>query len=248
MDAAHRRELDDLRRRAYGPGPGIADDPDAVRRLEELEREARGPAATPPPSAPAPEAIAPDDPAPEEPAEAEASRPSRAGALALVAAGLVAAAGAFAIAPLWEPSPAESPPAEEYVYPADLHAEQLATIDLDAFPGRYVDPGSAEAPAFAADQQPDWARPLGLFFGWQLWVAGGAGAAGDEHCITIVRGTDVRSRCEPPRTQDLGLLHVSLAAADITADELPRPMADNERIRFRWLEPGVLEVLLGSSD
>lgn len=40
MDAATRRELDDLRRRAYGPGSGL-DDPAARSRLTELEDEVR---------------------------------------------------------------------------------------------------------------------------------------------------------------------------------------------------------------
>lgn len=41
MDAATRRELDDLRRRAYGPGAGLDHDPVAQARLTELEDEVR---------------------------------------------------------------------------------------------------------------------------------------------------------------------------------------------------------------
>ena len=52
MDAATRRELDELRRRAYGPHPDIADDPAAVARLIALEDLAR-------PARPATESIRP---------------------------------------------------------------------------------------------------------------------------------------------------------------------------------------------
>ena len=41
MDAATRAELDALRRRAYGPAADIAEDPQALSRLEELEQLAR---------------------------------------------------------------------------------------------------------------------------------------------------------------------------------------------------------------
>mgnify|MGYP001088597535 CR=1 FL=1 len=41
MDAASRRELDALRRRAWGAGGGLDDDPAAQARLAELEAESR---------------------------------------------------------------------------------------------------------------------------------------------------------------------------------------------------------------
>ncbi|TQJ31884.1 hypothetical protein [Microbacterium sp. SLBN-146] len=44
LSADDARELADLRRRAYGPGADIADDPAAVRRLRELEDGRRSPA------------------------------------------------------------------------------------------------------------------------------------------------------------------------------------------------------------
>ena len=40
-------------------------------------------------------------------------------------------------------------------------------------------------------------------------------------------------------------LRVSIAASDIPVGELPDPMAPRDRIRFRWLDNGRVELVLG---
>ncbi|MEV8274678.1 hypothetical protein [Microbacterium sp. NPDC077184] len=50
MDAASRRELDALRRRAWGAGGGLDDDPAAQARLAELEAESRAESSAGPPA------------------------------------------------------------------------------------------------------------------------------------------------------------------------------------------------------
>lgn len=57
------RELDDLRKRAYGPDADILRDPDALRRLHELEAQVRADEPAPTFSAAAPAQTAPQDPA-----------------------------------------------------------------------------------------------------------------------------------------------------------------------------------------
>ena len=47
------------------------------------------------------------------------------------------------------------------------------------------------------------------------------------------------------RASSANELRVSIAASDIPAGELPDPMAGRDRIRFRWLDDGRVELVLG---
>lgn len=85
-------ELRALRARAYGPGADISSDPDALRRLAELEARTRAPLAeterelaSPPEQAPPPSPI----PEPVEPASAARPRRTRVRVALLVAAAVV---------------------------------------------------------------------------------------------------------------------------------------------------------------
>ena len=57
---------------------------------------------------------------------------------------------------------------------------------------------------------------------------------------------DIREKCGGIGAQGVGLLWLSVAGADIAPEELPAPMADDDRIRFWWLPSGAIEVVLGS--
>lgn len=258
MDAPDRAELDALRRRAYGPGADIHDSPIAVARLIELEDRARAEA-----SAPAPTLIGADDiPAATRPATQTAQRSSaddvaparptrrRWGLIAAATAvGAVAVAVAVTQLPNAQaPAAAPTPPMDDrFMYHGDPGSETLMTISLDAAFGPAVDvPVAGGEPTFPATTALDWALPLGEYFGWQLWVAGGTGDDTDEHCILIERGADVRAQCLPPEEQVAGKLSVSIDGSDIVADQLPRPMDDDESIRFWWMADGDVDVVLGS--
>ncbi|GAA1975368.1 hypothetical protein [Microbacterium pumilum] len=259
MDAADRAELDALRRRAYGRGADIHDQPAAVARLIELEDLARAETVTNPhwparaddigtrtrPASRSSPATAVSDIVPP-------ARPPRR-RWGLIASAIAVGAVAVAVALTQLPSPqspaaAPTPPMDDrFMYHGDPGSETLMTISLDGAFGPSVDvPVEGGQPTFPATTTLDWALPLGEYFGWQLWVAGGTGDETDEHCILIQRGTVVRAQCLPPAEQVAGKLSVSLEETDIVPEELPRPMDDDESIRFWWLDSGKVDVVLGS--
>ena len=259
MDAAERAELDALRRRAYGRGADIHDQPGAVARLIELEDLARTETVT---RAPSPTGAdqggtrprstglsAPAAPVSDIAAPARLSRRRWGLIAAATAVGAIAVAVALTQLPSAQsPAAAPTPPMDDrFMYHGDPDSETLMSISLDAAFGPSVDvPVEDDGPTFPATTTLDWALPLGDYFGWQLWVAGGTGDENDEHCILIRRGTDVRARCLPPAEQVAGKLSVSLDPSDIAPEQLPRPMDDDESIRFWWLGGGEVDVVLGS--
>jgi hypothetical protein len=168
----------------------------------------------------------------------------------LAAAAIVAAV--VLTRPNGEPLPASTPSpsatGREYVFTADPHSETLLRIRTDGAFGGYIElPTDDPPPPFPSRTALDWAVHLGEYYGWTLWMAGGTGGdEQDEHCLLIQRGDDTRARCADRKGQELGILRVSLAGADIDPAELPAPMAETDRIRFWWLQSGAIEVVLGS--
>jgi len=279
MDAATRAELEDLRRRAYGPEADIRDDPVALARLGELEDQARGGATPVEPPEPEPEPE--PEPAPvgtatlpePDPAESDAppaARPSRArSAVFRAGAGALAVVAVMAV---WSsidqstaPAPTisltgEAPTVAAPVAPAELtaigilagiapDARELLNVTLDGSFGNFVDlPLDGDAPVFPTAQRLEWAAPLGEYYGWDLWIAGGTGAEEDDYCILIRHEDDVRANCAPASLRRYGALQVSVAAADIDPQERPAQMTDEQRIGFWWLDGGAVEIALGTFD
>lgn len=155
MDAASRRELDALRRRAWGAGGGLDDDPAAQARLAELEEEsraqspagppARGVAAAPDgtarpdvtaapavPGMPEPPAVEPESPHPQRPAPP--SSPRRTGHRARLAAALVGGAAAVTLAgALLAPLLGDTLPGADHTELRTIEdAVRDATVFLDA--------------------------------------------------------------------------------------------------------------------
>ncbi|MGZ0712463.1 hypothetical protein ACWPKO_29405 (plasmid) [Coraliomargarita sp. W4R53] len=261
MDAAQRAELDDLRRRAYGPTPQNPLDTEDIARLTLLEEMLRP---TPHAAASTLNSHAPDPqnmPAQQETATAEPEiqpepRQPRAAPriLALVAAGITALllagqwidwSGFTTSAPTPTSEPAEAVvAASALVFPEDPYSEPLLSVSLNGYFGNYIDlPSDQETPAFPAGSAMQWASPLGEYYGWDLWIAG-SGPDG-EHCILIERDDEVRSRCVAVADKPLGSLRVSLAGRDIPAEET-LVMAYDQRVHFAWRENGVIDVVLGS--
>jgi hypothetical protein len=133
------------------------------------------------------------------------------------------------------------------VFTADPHSERLVSIRRDLPFGGYIElPADTPTPAFPATTPIRWTASLGDYYGWELWIAGGAGTSDDEHCILIRREDETRGRCVDAEGQRLGTLRVSIAGADIPAEELAEPLSDDQRIRFWWLDSGTIDVVLGS--
>jgi hypothetical protein len=268
MDAAERAELEVLRRRAYGVDSDIHDDPAALAGLNELEELAR-PAAAP---APAPDPLEHATPmptaavdaiteaGPPDPVERPRARVSRSALVTSAAVVLAVVVGAVLLRPtVSEPSgteptePAATAPAREldstWVYAGDPDAQRLMTISLDSSYTNYVDwPTDRPIPEFPSTNPLRWATPIGRYYGWSLWVAGGGDFPATEHCILIERGSVVRARCLDGRRQDAGGLRVSIGPSDIGPGELPSELASDQRIRFWWLRDGNVDVVLGRFD
>jgi hypothetical protein len=119
------------------------------------------------------------------------------------------------------------------------------SIRLDAGFGGYIQlPSETPPPPFPSTAPLSWATFLRDYYGWDLWVAGGSGAEGDEHCILLQRADVTRARCMDEEGQRLGALRVSIVASEIPLDELPQPMTPDESIRFWWLESGAVDLVL----
>lgn len=273
MDAAAHAELDALRRRAFGPDADIHDDPAALARLIELEDLARlrvaagaTDAAPPPPALESPSAGLPiaepvdahpvgEKPFATAPPEPDPLSRRRWTQRATIVTGAVAAAvivAAVALAPPTTvplPAAAPSPSGDRphYAFTANPHSETLLRIRRDGAFGGYIElPSETPPPAFPTTATLDWAAHLGEYYGWDLWIAGGSGDADDEHCVLIRRGDDTRARCADAEGQLQGELFVSLAKDDIPPSVPPDPMAEDDRVRFWWLQTGSVDLVLGS--
>ncbi len=258
MDAAARAELDALRRRAYGRDADIVGDDVALRRLSELERLALAArhGAAPAPSwtagAPEPEASIPDPFTHEGPASdagpaADGPATGRRSPRRLLIGGLVASVTLFAAAlgavhglqTVPDPIRAGAAIAPSPARPTatDLTANGRVTIPLlvDRVSGEFVDVSSRPAVAmFPADGVTTWAQPLGVYYGWALWVARVSSTHGPENCLLLTEGTATEARCIPHDAAADGVVGVSLAFDELAEDQRPLGMTPDQRVIFGW--------------
>jgi hypothetical protein len=267
MDAAARAELDELRRRAYGPEADL--DGDGVDRLIELEdlvlREHFAPAD--------PEAPAVTAPGAEMTAgtgqtavtgEPRAEAPSRRRSLALLmGVATVAVVVALAMVTLLRtvapteatpgtgatPSPVLRDSRAAYTFALDVDAVTLLNIPLDGSFGNYVDlPSTGHVPHFPARGEVEWASHLGEYFGWEVWIAGAAGqspALPREHCIVVEHEAVWRGRCVSAELRSQSALLVAVPFSLVSADERPVGMGPDDRLGFWWNHDRAVTVLLG---
>ena len=231
MDAAARAELAALRRRAYSRDADIAGDSVALERLAELEelalparpeaallpsRTAGNPEAEAPASVPVTDGGATSGPvigagkAAVEPAPGRPS-PRRRLIVGFVAAVAVSAAALGVVRGLQtvpDPTRADAATASPTARPAgtDRTANDPVTIPLliDSLRGEFIDFSERpDVPIFLADGVTSWVQPLGVYYGWALWVAGVSSGQGPENCLLVTDGTATEARCipaRPPRT------------------------------------------------
>jgi hypothetical protein len=234
-------ELAHLRRRAYGPGADIEDDPEALARLIALEDAARG----------APETSAVVTPA------AAAPRPLRrrggwhmglvavVAAVALVLSALAWQDGGPAEAPAAPPAPAPTPDpfGDASPFAGDAAARVLIQVPIDGSFGDYFDrPVSGIEPPFPVPEDLRWSAPLGQYYGWQLWLARSRSGL---PCVALVAGNDVRADCLPQVDFDRGALAVTVPFADVAADERPDGMRPAESLGYLWLPDDTVTIVVG---
>jgi hypothetical protein len=266
MDAATRDELDRLRRRAYGPHPDIAADPDALARLVQLEDLALP--AVPAPAAPAPGAARTDVPAAASAADARGETAIAAApgppppparprwVLPLVSAAVVVAL-ALGVAGVLQaqrqasdsaaqPTPSSTaPPAGGLVM--DPGARMLVSLMIDSSTGDFVDlSDGADIPVFPVGGEMTWVQPLGEYYGWALWIGGAPSEIGDQNCLLLHTQPATWSSCVTREAKSEGALVVSLAYDQIAPDERPAGMTPDQRISFVWGDGGFITILLTS--
>ncbi|GAA1956828.1 hypothetical protein [Microbacterium deminutum] len=255
MDAATRAELSALRRRAYGPGADIHEDPPALARLVELEdlalAEDSRAVPAPPAADPEPPSIArPEPPNTAAPSPRHRSTALRGSVIAAVTAGVAIVITIALTTPRAEPSADATPTvtaAAGYAYGGDPDATTLRTFSLSGSSASHTDwpVDGGGRPAFPQTTTIRWATDIGTYYGWHVWVAQGYEGAQDQFCILIERAADVRTRCVKAADRVQGTLSVSLTAADIDPNERPGEMSASESIGFWWLEQNRVEAVLG---
>jgi hypothetical protein len=264
MDAADRRELDELRRRAYGPDPDIGGDPAALARLAALEDLARP---APPPLPPPPPAgadagrataataarVRPDDPpggtvpgpSPEEPVPEAPSGPaprrtSRRRTALIAGAGvavLLVVVAAIQIGLQLSDRAVAAAPA-----PTPVTAGSAYRFISD--PGsRIVARASVEGfvPTGGQDER---SIEVGDYFGWKLSILNTSDASS---CIVLTRTTTYRN-CVSDSVLSTGGMMVALPYAAVPKAERPVGMRKNQSIGYWLLPDGRVMLVLGPTE
>lgn len=266
MDAASRRELDALRRRAWGAGGGLDDDPAAQARLAELEAESRAEspgvpptpevtAVTAAPGMPDPPTVDAEDPHPQRPAPP--ASPRRTGHRARLAAALVGGAAAVTLAGvLLAPLLGDTLPGADHTELRTIEdAVRDATMFLDApeavtlftvpLDGRLSDITGNTAtlipPALPDDRDSEWITPAGRYYSGQLWRAR---ADTDELCLVVELAAGTRGTCLPEEAHRRNALLVVIPASDIPIDARPEGMTETDAVGFWWRADDNVEVVL----
>lgn len=217
MDATRRAELDDLRRRVFGPDG--TDDPEALERLrvleDELHREMRSSATGPVADAPVPP-IAPSarsrPPAPKRAPEPDVpgwrrTVPTAIGAV-LIAVIALALTGVFGRPPAITTRTVTASDAHALVADADAVILQRIVV-LSGFEAMPM-PDGDRVPAFPTDGALQWAVIVAHSHGWSVWIAGSSTARGIEHCLAAAAKDEAWARCVLAEDQDGEVLAVTV--------------------------------------
>jgi hypothetical protein len=244
-------ELAALRRRAYGPDADIDGDPQAVLRLQHLEKRARfGFEAAEVPSADDVPAVAAEAPRPSMPIDA-GPRARRLGWRAAAVAGVAVVAvlvvaqftGTQTVDPIAEASPSASSAVSSPDRAATASETALVDIPLDRSLARYVE--QPAAPQFPVEGGLRWAESLGAYYGWTVWLAR---SASGQRCILLDRSDRTFTRCAAEEGFLVGLLEEAVPFADVAPDYRPARMTDRNSLVFRWTPERGVSILLADAD
>lgn len=253
MDDEARAELNSLRRRAYAPAPEVPLERDELRRLIELEElalpgapPARVPAEEP--SHPPPLPVAADSTPPGSARDRKwmpRLHPAAAAAIIATCAAIILGCAAL-IGGLSSPSqtmPSDSP---------DTPARITVPVQIDESTGAFVDTAGADAAPFPDGMQMSWAQSLGTYYGWSVWIGGGAFSGEDQHCLLVTDGSQARTGCAAvtspvganlvdslPEDEDLV---ITLPADGISAADRPQGMTERQGIDVVWGQGGFVTI------
>ncbi len=265
MDDATRAELDSLRRRAYAPAPEVPLESDELGRLVELEElalpaapPARFPADEAPPVA-APPVEAPQVAADSTPPASARDRkwmprlhPAAAAAIIATCAAVILGGGAL-IGGFSSPSqtmPSNSP---------DMPARMIVRVQIDESTGAFEHTAGVDAAPFPDGMQISWAQSLGTYYGWSVWIGGGAFSGAfsseDQDCLLVTDGSQAPTTCAPA-TSPVGAglvdsrpgdedLVITLPDDGGTATDRPPEMTDGQRVDVAWGQGGFVTITRG---
>lgn len=245
LDARARRELDVLRRRAYGPGADILSDPVALARLRALEERAHAGAAVPLPEEPAPRAT---------PVPPRTSAPPRERAgwhvgliagcgVATLALSAFAAIAAVRTAPEPDEPVAAAPPRDVRAFTQATSTRLVARLPLEGtLRGVIPSPSADEVPEFPSDVPVLWVDPLGQYFGVRVWIArtvdGGS-------CVLVEVEDRSHAQCVDEETFAASALLVTVPFDELADGTRPSRMVPEESFGVWWRPDRPIELLIG---
>ena len=119
----------------------------------------------------------------------------------------------------------------------DFAPNDPVTIPLliDSLRGEFIDFSSRpDVPMFLANAVTSWVQPLGVYYGWALWVAGVSSGQGVEYCLLLTDGTATEARCSPLAATTDETLGVSLGYDELAEHQRPLAMEPDQRVTFGW--------------
>lgn len=251
LDATTRRELDALRRRAYGPSPDILADPAAVTRLAHLEERAHAAVSAHATAVAAP--IAPATAQPVRPAvTAQPARPAWHVAL-IAGCGVVALAfGAFAAvaavrrtgtAPTDPLVAATEVPSDVLAFAQAATTRVLARLPVEGALRGAVPTSDGDAlPTFPTDDPLLWADPLGQYFGVPVWIAR---TVDGRACVLVELRLRDRALCVDEQHFAASALLVTVPFAELAEGTRPTRMTPAESFGVWWRQDRPIELLIG---
>lgn len=244
LDATTRRELDALRRRAYGPSPDILADPAAVTRLAHLEERAH-PATSGEDAADGAASIALAPPA-------RQARPAWHVAL-IAGCGVVALAfGAFAAiaavrrtgtAPTDPLVAATEVPGDVLAFAQAATTRVLARLPVEGALRGAVPTSDGDAlPAFPTDDPLLWVDPVGQYFGVPVWIAR---TVDGRACVLVELRLRDRALCVDEQHFAASALLVTVPFAELAEGTRPTRMTPAESFGVWWRQDRPIELLIG---
>lgn len=248
LDATTRRELDALRRRAYGPTPDILADPAAVARWALLEERVHA-------AVSADAALSGDAAVASPVAPAVTAQPVRpAWHVALIAGcGVVALAfGAFAAAaavrragtaPADPLATATEVPRDVLAFTQATTTRVLARLPVEgALRGAVPTSDGDTLPTFPTDDPLLWADPLGQYFGVPVWIAR---TVGGRACVLVELRLRDRAMCVDEQHFAASSLLVTVPFDELAEGTRPTRMTPAESFGVWWRQDRPIELLIG---
>lgn len=163
--------------------------------------------------------------------------PAAIAAIVVACAVLVGGFAAFGA----HPSPSQTRGAGSPDTPARIDVP----VQIDDSTGAYENTASADAAPFPSGIQMSWVQSLGSYYGWSVWIGGGAFGGEDQHCLLVTDGSATRARCAAAATRADEDLIISLPYERIGAEDRPQGMTARQGVDVVWGQGGFVTLTRG---